>query len=179
MNSSFDIRSASERDVPFLPDIERRAAALFLEWAGDLGLTREGLQQVTPEYVFSCAVREGHLWVATVNSGEVVGFALVLMVDDLAHLKELDVLPNHGRKGIGTALVRAVCQWAELQGIAAVTLSTFREVPWNAPFYVRLGFHVVSPTEASPGHVELMDRERDRGLRSDLRVLMRFETGHG
>jgi GNAT superfamily N-acetyltransferase len=179
MRKSFDIRLASELDVPFLPDIERRASALFLDWAEDLGLTAEGLQQVTSEDILSGAQREGRLWVATVNSGEVVGFALVLMVDDLAHLKEVDVLPDHGRKGIGTSLVRAVCRWAEHHGIPAVTLSTFREVPWNAPFYARLGFHVASPTEVSPGHKKLMDSERDRGLRSDLRVLMRYKTGDG
>ena len=173
---SFRIRSALERDIPSLPDIERRAAALYCDRAEQFGITPEALQRVTSEDVLSCARREGRLWVATITSGEVVGFALVLMVDGLAHLKEVDVLPDHGRQGIGTALVRTVCRWAERHGIPAVTLSTFREVPWNAPFYARLGFQPVSPTEVSAGHVELMDREKDRGLRSDHRVLMRYQT---
>ena len=177
MDNCFDIRSASERDVPLLPIIEQRAAALFLDRAEHLGLTAEGLQHVTSEDVLACAQQQGRLWVATVNSGEVVGFALVILVDDLAHLKEVDVLPEHGRQGIGTALVQTVCAWARGLGIPAVTLSTFREVPWNAPFYARLGFQVVSPIEVSPGHVELMNRESDRGLRSDRRILMRYETG--
>ena len=145
MGNSFDIRSALERDVPFLPEIERQASALFLDWAEELDLTADKLQQVTPENVFLSAQRKGLLWVATVNSVEVVGFALVKWVDGLVHLKELDVLPNHGRKGIGTGLVRTVCLWAEEKGIPAVTLTTFRDIPWNAPFYARLEFQVVSP----------------------------------
>ncbi len=176
MGCTFNIRLASGRDLPFLPDIERRAAALFLDRMEDLGLTAEGLEQVTFASAFSSAQREGHLWVATVHSGRVVGFALVVIVDGLAHLKEVDVLPDYGRHGIGKALVETVCHWARGDGIPAVTLTTFRDVPWNAPFYAKLGFRVVDPSEIAPEHVALMDREREQGLRSDLRVLMRYRT---
>ena len=179
MDKSLNIRPALAQDVSLLPDIERRAATLYLDWTKELGLTAEQLQQVTSADIFARAQRESRLWVATVNAGEVVGFALVLMVDGLAHLKELDVLPDHGRQGIGAGLVRTVCQWAEGHGIPAVTLSTFRNVPWNAPFYSRLGFRVVSPSEISPGHMALINREREQGLRSDLRVLMSYPTGAG
>lgn len=179
MSESFDIRPASGHDVPCLPDIERRAASLFLARAEDLGLAPEQLQNVTSRDTFSRAQQEGRLWVATIDSVNVVGFALVLMVDGLAHLKEVDVLPDHGRKGIGTALVQTVCKWARGHGISAVTLSTFRDVPWNAPFYASVGFEVVSAREVSPGHAEMIDREKDRGLRPDLRVLMWFRTGVG
>ncbi len=118
------IETNPESDVPFLQSIERR---------------------VTSEEVFSAARRENRLWVARTQSGEVIGFALVLMLDGLAHLKELAVLPDHGRRGAGTSLVRTVCQWAEDHAIPSVTLSTFREVEWNGPFYSRLGFRIVRP----------------------------------
>lgn len=48
--------------------------------------------------------------------------------------------PEHGRRGIGGALVGSVCDWARASGIASVTLTTYREIPWNEPFYRRLGF---------------------------------------
>ena len=179
MDNSFDIRSALARDTPFLPEIERQASALFLDWLEELDLTADKLQQVTSEDIFSSAQRKGLLWVATVNSVELVGFALVQWVDGLAHLKELDVLPNYGRKGIGTGLVQTVCQWAEETGISAVTLTTFRHVPWNAPFYAQLGFQVVSPNQTLPEHLALISCERAQGLRSDLRVLMSYKTGAG
>jgi GNAT superfamily N-acetyltransferase len=69
-----------------------------------------------------------------------VGFALVKMLaDDLPHLEEIDVHPSHGRRGLGTALVREVCEWATLRGHVMLTLTTFRAVAWNLPFYARLG----------------------------------------
>ena len=64
------------------------------------------------------------------------GFALVKMLaDDLPHLEEIDVEPIQGRRGLGTALVRAVCQWATVSGYPMLTLTTFRLAPtpprWN------------------------------------------------
>jgi GNAT superfamily N-acetyltransferase len=55
------------------------------------------------------------------------------------HLEEMDVLPEHAGQGLGAALIEAVCSWAHTRGFDAVTLSTFRDVPWNAPFYPRHG----------------------------------------
>ena len=109
-------------------------------------------------------------------SGEAVGFALVLEIGGFAHLEELDVLPPHGRKGLGSALLDAVCTWAGQGGYPAVTLSTFRDVPWNAPFYQRRGFRVVVPSELSDDHVQLVVSEQRRGLRPDLRVMMAYAT---
>lgn len=42
------------------------------------------------------------------------------------------------RQGLGTALLEAVCSWAKARGFPAVTLSTFRDVPSDGPFYRRL-----------------------------------------
>ena len=36
-------------------------------------------------------------------------------------------------------------QWARRQGHAAVTLTTFRDLPWNAPAYLRLLEQQVTP----------------------------------
>ena len=88
--------------------------------------------------------------------------------DEALHLEELDVLPGHGRQGIGTRLVRALCDGARGRGIAAVTLCTFRDVPWNAPFYERLGFRILgSHPKRSPTAVILpageVESDRQRG----------------
>ncbi|MBW4457630.1 MAG: GNAT family N-acetyltransferase [Nostoc indistinguendum CM1-VF10] len=53
---------------------------------------------------------------------------------------QIDVAPEHGQRGIGSALVGTVCTWAKQQGYRIVSLSTFRDIPWNAPFYSKLGF---------------------------------------
>ncbi|HET6966393.1 MAG TPA: GNAT family N-acetyltransferase [Acidimicrobiales bacterium] len=69
-----------------------------------------------------------------------VGFAEVDVVDGTAHLAQLSVLPEHGRQGIGRALVEAACDWARGAGHDAITLTTFADIPFNAPWYRRLGF---------------------------------------
>ena len=73
--------------------------------------------------------------VATDAAGDPVGYAMVGLVDGHAHLEQLSVLPEHGGRGIGTALLDAVAAWATARGDAEVTLTTFRDVPFNAPLY--------------------------------------------
>ena len=103
---------------------------------------------------------------------------MVLEIGGFAHLDELDVLPAYGRKGLGSALLDAVCTRAEQAEYPAVTLTTFRDIPWNAPFYWRRGFRAVVPSELSNEHVQIVVSEERRGLRSDLRVMMaRFTAG--
>lgn len=104
-----------------------------------------------------------------------VGFALVSVVDGLAHLEELDVHPEHGRRGLGTALVETVREWARNAGFKAITLSTFRDVPWNAPFYAQLGFRVLTEDELTEGLLQLREAEAGRGLPIRARVMMRRE----
>src|SRR5262249_4016167 len=102
-----------------------------------------------------------------------LGFAVASVVDGGAHLEELDVLPEAGRRGIGTRLVRTVCDWAATQGFTTITLSTFRDVPWNAPFYERLGLRPPPPAELSPALREVRAREQHLGIVLEERVMMR------
>ncbi|GGO17403.1 GCN5 family N-acetyltransferase [Microbispora rosea subsp. aerata] len=102
-----------------------------------------------------------------------VGFALLGVVDGLTHLEQIAVHPRHGRQGIGGRLLDAVCAEARRAGAAAVTLTTFRDVPWNAPWYARRGFRVVEPHEWGPKLAELVERERALGIEVAPRVVMR------
>jgi GNAT superfamily N-acetyltransferase len=107
-----------------------------------------------------------------------VGFAHVEMIDaDVAHLEEIDVYPEHGRRGLGTRLVLQVCQWAALNGYEAVTLTTFRDVPWNMSFYSRLGFRLVPTEQLSPGLRGVVEDETRRGLDASRRVVMKRPIG--
>ncbi len=90
-----------------------------------------------------------------------VGFACVELVDDAAHLWQLSVHPGAGRRGLGTSLVEAVCRWAAERGLPAVTLTTYRDVPWNGPFYGRLGFREID--ELTPGLAYIRQHERAIG----------------
>ena len=165
------IRLAHRGDVGLLPAIERAAGAAFAGYLQQVGLRAELLDVVTSLEELEHAQRAGHLWVATVDDTP-VGFALVSEVGGFAHIEEIDVLPSHGRRGIGSALLRAVSEWAIGAGLPGVTLSTFRDVPWNAPFYERLGFVIVEARDLSEEHVRLRAAEASGGLRADLRVMM-------
>lgn len=167
---------AVAEDVSVLPEIERLAGLLFKTYPGDLGIPEELYEQPNSVETFAAAQRVGRLWVATTSAGNPVGFALVQEIDGYAHLEEIDVLPSHGRQGVGSSLLSAVCSWAKDSGYPAVTLRTFRDVPWNAPFYQRQGFHFVKSEALSEGHLELETSERKRGLRTDIRVTMAYET---
>jgi GNAT superfamily N-acetyltransferase len=89
------------------------------------------------------------------------GFACVDIVDGVAHLWQLSVHPAYGRQGLGRALIEAVCDWATSNRYPAVTLTTFRDVPWNAPFYTKMGFRVLD--ELSPGLEAIREHERVLG----------------
>ncbi len=102
-----------------------------------------------------------------------VGFVSIDVVDGCAHIDQLSVLTEHGGQGIGRALLDRAVRWARDTGLAAVTLTAFRDVPWNAPFYRRAGFEVVD--DPSPGLAELRAAERAEGLdRFGPRVAMRL-----
>ena len=163
------VRAARPADVAALPGIEDAAAARF---AG-LPMQDAVLADSTSLADFRHAQQQGLLWVATTGAGVVVGFALVEICDGNAHLDEIDVLPAHGRRGVGAALVAAVRAAARARGCAAVTLTTYRDVAWNAPFYARQGFRVLPADEWTPGLHALVEREDARGLRRQDRVVMR------
>lgn len=162
---------ARERDIGALGAIERAAAELLRGHAPASVLAEE-----TDAAEFRAARADDRLWVALVDDVP-VGFALVeMLAADLPHLEEIDVHPEHGRQGIGAALVRAVCEWAARSGYRAVTLTTFRAVPWNMPFYARLGFETVPAAELRPELVAVVGDETARGLDPAARVVMRYRT---
>ena len=168
----YSIRPARVADVPALPNVELEAATLFAAYEVETGLDAETLARTNSVEDFRAAQEAGRLWVAVDSSDAPVGFALLTEIDGYLHLDELDVQPAHGRQGLGSALLAAVCSWAEANDYPGVTLSTFRDVPWNAPFYARRGFRVLPAGELTPGLARLVDSERGRGLRTDLRVVM-------
>ena len=91
-----------------------------------------------------------------------VGFVHVLEIDGHAHLEQLSVLPAVGRRGIGRRLVEAALSEIRDRGHQQVTLRTYLDVPWNAPFYASCGFLVSEPD--TPLLQRLIQTEQDLGL---------------
>ncbi|HYP25921.1 MAG TPA: GNAT family N-acetyltransferase [Blastocatellia bacterium] len=169
MEESYEIRPARLDELPLIQEIEQAASTLFLDTDYSFLIDFETMSiDVLRE-----RQSEGLVWVACGRGREPVGFAVAKVIDGAAHLDELDVHPSHGRRGLGRMLTLAVCEWARAAGYKAVTLSTFRDIPWNRPFYERLGFRQLAEEELGPGLRQVRAREAAIGLPLESRVCMR------
>jgi ribosomal protein S18 acetylase RimI-like enzyme len=165
------VRPMLAADVPAACAVSRDAGELFRTVAEPRIAARADDPPFTPEEL-APYVDAGRAWVAT-DGGTVVGLAVATVIGGDAHLEEVDVARAAGRRGHGSRLVETVAEWARAAGLAGVTLTTFRDVPWNAPWYARLGFEVVAGEALTPALRELCADEAARGLAPELRVVMR------
>ncbi len=163
------IRLARSDELAALREVERAAGAPFR----DVGM--DAIADDDPPSLGELAVfqQDGRAWVATDDTDQPVGYIVVDVVDGAAHVEQVSVHPSHARQGLGRALLGTVVLWAEQQGLDAVTLTTFSDVPWNAPYYLRLGFRILAEAEVSEGLRRIREQEAARGLDAWSRVSMR------
>ncbi|PTT31591.1 GNAT family N-acetyltransferase [Pseudomonas sp. HMWF021] len=168
---SFVVRRAQQRDAAALPAIERSAAELFrtdptLAWLADTDVASAAQHRQ--------AIDHGHVWVAENASAQLAGFIRALDFNNLLHIEELSVSLAFQGQGLGRQLVLAAIEHARLQHMHAVTLTTFRDVPWNAPFYERMGF-VVAAADGLEAHLsEALQKEVEHGFAAERRCAMRL-----
>ncbi len=117
--------------------------------------------------------REGRAWVATDSGNEPVAYILVDDVDRHAQIEQVTVHPMHARQGLGRLLIEEVASWAVTQGLEGMTLTTFEDVPWNAPYYTRLGFVRAPEYQWSQGIRQIVQKEGAHGLDAWPRVVMK------
>jgi len=151
--TDYAIRPARFEELPALREIERAAGQLFAE----IGLDNVASASPLPLDFLEAQQSAGLVWVLTDVDDQPVGFAAASELDGALYLEEIDVHPAHGRRGLGRRLIETLCVWAEEQGYPAITLSTFRDVPWNAPFYSRIGFRIIEDGEMGTGLQALLD----------------------
>ena len=117
--------------------------------------------------------QQGLVWVAE-DSGELIGFATCEAFEHELHLWELAVRQESQGRGAGRALIAAVIEEARVRGLPAVTLTTFRDIPWNAPFYARCGFVELADGELGPFLTLVREKELEIGLDVANRCAMRL-----
>ncbi|MFE6733250.1 GNAT family N-acetyltransferase [Microbacterium sp. NPDC057650] len=144
------IRRARTEDLPLIEEIEADADRLLVERFGAVGWP-------PPDPAAERAAEPGFLLVGEVD-GRVVGFAHVLEPDGKVHLEQVAVLPRFGRRGFGRRLVEEALRVAAGHGHQEITLRTYVDVPWNAPFYASCGFRRSEPsTDFQRGLVAVED----------------------
>lgn len=156
------IRLAAESDLPLLPEIEVSAAKTFLGTQHD----RAGAQaHFTPAEDWRGAQQAGTLWVMDDGVGRPIGFLAAEPGDDGAlHIKEFDVAQAHQGKGLGRRMMTHTIGWARDAGYPALTLTTFNDIAWNAPFYATFGFRILEEAALSPRLADILAGERARNL---------------
>ena len=171
---TYRVRLARDADVPFLAPLERAAAGRF----ATIGLGAIARGRPTDAAEYRAAIAAGRLWVVEQGEGTVVGLAIADRLDGEGYLAEIAVDPEHAGRRLAARMIDAVAAWAAGQGCRRLFLTTFREVPWNRPYYERLGFTVVDEVAVGPELRAKRERERARGVdRHGPRVCMVRETG--
>jgi GNAT superfamily N-acetyltransferase len=164
------IRFAREDDLPMLREIERVAGP----WA------EIGMQTIADDEPLSVDElreyqRDGRAWVSVDDADRPVGYLIAMWIDGCVHIEQVSVRPDHTGRRIGRALIEHLAAWARERAAPALTLTTFAEVPWNAPYYERLGFVGLSDRELTGGLRAIRAEEAAHGLDRWPRLAMRRE----
>jgi len=163
------IRPARPADAETLRVIERAAGQRF----GEVGLPDIAAAEPMATDTLVAYARGGRAWVAVDGGGRAIGYVVVDVIDGCAHVEQVSVDPRYQGRGVGRALLDEVAASAARQGMAALTLTTFSQVPWNQPLYEHLGFAVVAESDLSPGLRAVRESEAEHGLDPAARVCMR------
>ncbi len=154
------IRAARDQDIPTLRAIERDAGRVFTT----LGMAEIAEDEPPSAGTLRRYVEQQQAWVHTAD-GRPVAYVLVDIVDGCAHIEQVSVRSAHAGRRVGAGLIEHVDAWAARGGAAALTLTTFTDVPWNGPYYERCGFRRLSDAEVTPGLRELRRAEAEHGPR--------------
>jgi len=167
--SPMRIRAAKQSDLPVMQDIERAAGSSFRE----IGMPEIADDEPLPAEELARYMRDDCAWVAADDADVPAAYLIAGIVDGSLHIEQVSVHPRAAGRKVGRMLLEHAAAYAAAKGIGGLTLTTFAEVPWNAPYYARCGFRVLDESELSPGIRAITDREIAHGLHRWPRVCMR------
>jgi GNAT superfamily N-acetyltransferase len=153
------VRPAAGEDIGLLFAIEQSAAERFPP--DDLPAHSA---QTTPVEELRQGLATKTLWVAEDEATQVVGFLLGRVQGSSLHIAEMDVLPSHAGRGVGSMLLEAAFAAAIKMGLRTVTLTTFEHLAWNAPFYAKRGFRQITDLSEHPHLGVALQAEAAKGL---------------
>jgi GNAT superfamily N-acetyltransferase len=163
------IRPPALSELPLLQSIEVASGRCF----ADIAMPEVSADEPPPITVFEHHRAAGLAWVAVDDTDRPTAHLLAEVVDGCLHIEQVSVHPDHAGRRIGRALIEHAADVARAAGLPALTLTTFTEVPWNAPYYERCGFRRLAPGDQTPGLVAIRRQEAERGLDRWPRCCMR------
>jgi GNAT superfamily N-acetyltransferase len=185
------IRPPRADELERLRTVERAAGRAFV----DVGMPEIAADEPPPVDTLARYRAAGRAWVITTGPGDgmVAGYVIVDELDDplapdstkdvapavggrrplrSAHVEQVSVDPQFARRGWGRRLLDHVADQAHRRGLDGVTLTTFQDVPWNAPYYARCGFRILPEHQLGPGLRRVRAHEAAHGLDPAVRVCM-------
>ncbi|MGS0894018.1 GNAT family N-acetyltransferase [Burkholderia stagnalis] len=173
MTASIRIRPATREDAAAMAAVEIAAAQRFHA----IGMPDIGDGEPTDTADVLVRIDDGRAYVAVDARDACVGFAFYRLLDARRfYLEEVDVAPSHAGRRIGARLIEQVTARAAAEGVAQVVLSTFRDAPWNAPYYARLGFDIIDDAALDDALRAIRAHHMARGLDETQRVFMRRDV---
>jgi GNAT superfamily N-acetyltransferase len=163
------IRPPRRDELERLRSIERDAGQAFAA----IGMAEIAADEPPSLVELESHRAHGRVWVAVDTEDRPIAYLLSSIVDDCAHIEQVSVASAHARRGLGAALIEHLAVLARAEGRPALTLTAFRDVPWNAPYYERLEFVVVDPADQGPELAALVRRESATIPSDAPRVAMR------
>lgn len=166
--SDFSIQLAHPDDAASFYEVEEDAGALLAEHPSLADIPLPPSRSASD---YKVMIEARQCLVAT-SKDQVIGIAAARRYGQELHLHELSVIRGFQRQGIGATLLNALKIDARNSGIRAITLHTFREIPWNAPFYEREGFVIIDNLDAYPRLAKGQQAAVDVGLPREMRCAM-------
>ncbi|HEM7886696.1 TPA: GNAT family N-acetyltransferase [Burkholderia cenocepacia] len=164
------IRPATREGAAAMAAVEVAAAQRFR----GIGMTDIADGEPTDAAAVLVRIDDGRAYVAVDPQGTCVGFAFYRLLDaQRLYLEELDVAPSHAGQRIGARLIEQVMARAAREHVEQVVLSTFRDAPWNAPYYARLGFRIIDDAALDDALRAIRVHHVSLGLDETRRVFMR------
>ncbi|MEI2296951.1 GNAT family N-acetyltransferase [Ensifer sp. MJa1] len=165
------IRPTREDDIAFLPDIERSSGKVFRQVAELAWIADDEVQSAEAHRQF---LHTGLSAVVVDASNRPTGFLCAAIADDTLHVWQLAVLAACQGQGLGRSLMLAAIAHARAEALAAVTLTTFRDLKWNEGFYHKLGFVTLSAGDHDERLARILANETAHGLPPERRCAMRL-----
>ncbi|WP_212908342.1 GNAT family N-acetyltransferase [Streptomyces sp. TS71-3] len=163
------IRAVHLDELPVLQDIERAAGQCFR----DVSMTEIAEDEPLPLGELARYHRAGLAWIVADEADAPVAYLIADRVDGNLHIEQVSVHPDSAHRGLGRSLLDHLAAHATSEGVPALTLTTFAQVPWNAPYYARCGFQLMDDSSLAPGLRKIREREAVHGLDRWPRVCMR------
>ncbi|MFB0612559.1 GNAT family N-acetyltransferase [Aurantiacibacter poecillastricola] len=164
----WSLRLARPEDAEGFAEVEEDASQLLREEPSLAGIPL--LPNRSAEEYRAIIARRRSL--SALGDGDIIGFAAARPVGSELHLHELSVARAFQRRGIGSTLLRALKVDAANAGFKALTLLTYRDIAWNAPFYEAHGFAVLEDLSEHPRLAAGLDAGVGAGLPRERRCAM-------